>query len=87
MLLWDLGMMALRKLLRWNKLMRLRFVRHILVDDDADCEASIVVDKENPKIEVGESFPTMHDFRMALRQHTIKNEFEVHNVVNNKTRY
>jgi hypothetical protein len=59
----------------------------ILVDDDADCEASIVVDKENPKIEVGESFPTMHDFRMALRQHAIKKEFEVHNVVTNKTRY
>jgi hypothetical protein len=46
-----------------------------------------VVDKENPKIEVGESFPTMHDFRMALRQHAIKNEFEVHKVVTNKTRY
>ncbi|RLM75609.1 uncharacterized protein C2845_PM15G21380 [Panicum miliaceum] len=29
----------------------------------------------------------MHDFRMALRQHAIKNEFEVHKVVTNKTRY
>lgn len=44
----------------------------ILVDDNVDCETNIVVDKENPRIEVGESFPTMHDFRMALRQHAIK---------------
>lgn len=59
----------------------------ILVHDNADCEANIVVDKENPNIRVGECFPTMHDFRMALRQYAIKNEFEVHKVVTNKSRY
>ncbi|RLN23352.1 uncharacterized protein C2845_PM07G02560 [Panicum miliaceum] len=59
----------------------------ILVNDNEDCEGNIVVDKENPKIESNKSFPTMHDFRMALRQHAIKNKFEVHKVVTNRTRY
>lgn len=42
---------------------------------------------ENPKIKVGETFPTMQDFRMALRKYAIKKEFAVHKVRTDKKRY
>jgi hypothetical protein len=57
------------------------------VDDSADVKPNIVYDKENPRIEVNACFPTMEDFRMALRQHGINKGFQVHKVKTDKTRY
>lgn len=57
------------------------------VDDCADVKPNIVYDKENPRIKVNECFPTMEDFRMALRQHGINKGFQVHKVKTDKTRY
>jgi len=48
---------------------------------------NIVYDKENPRIKVNEYFPTMEDFRMALRQYGINKGFQVHKVKTDKTRY
>ncbi|KAK3129194.1 hypothetical protein QOZ80_6BG0473380 [Eleusine coracana subsp. coracana] len=39
----------------------------ILVDDYATDEPRFAIDKEHPKLKKGETFPTMADFRMALR--------------------
>ena len=57
------------------------------VDDNADVKFTIVYDKENPRIKVNEYFPTMEDFRMALRQYGINKGFQVHKVKTDKTRY
>uniref|UniRef100_A0A0A9GRG2 SWIM-type domain-containing protein n=1 Tax=Arundo donax TaxID=35708 RepID=A0A0A9GRG2_ARUDO len=59
----------------------------IPVDDYAENEPLFAIDKENPKIKKGETFPTMEDFRMALRQYAILNEFEVHKVKTDIKRY
>ncbi|KAL6661634.1 hypothetical protein ACP70R_001018 [Stipagrostis hirtigluma subsp. patula] len=59
----------------------------IFVNDSAENEPRFAVDKENPKIRQGETFPCMEDFRMALKQYAILNEFEVHKVVTDKKRY
>lgn len=59
----------------------------IPVHDNVDIEPRFAIDKENPKIKVGETFPTMQDFRMALRQYPIKKEFVVHKVKTDKKRY
>uniref|UniRef100_A0A0A9DTF7 SWIM-type domain-containing protein n=1 Tax=Arundo donax TaxID=35708 RepID=A0A0A9DTF7_ARUDO len=61
-------------------------VAQIPVDDNADVENDLYP-KENPRIKVNEYFPTMEDFRMALRQHGIKKGFQVHKVKTDKTRY
>ncbi|CAL5093073.1 unnamed protein product [Urochloa decumbens] len=57
------------------------------VDNNTHVELNIVYDKENPRIKVNEYFPTMEDFRMALRQDGIKKGFQVHKVKTDKTRY
>jgi len=57
------------------------------VDGNTDFKLNIVYDKENPRIKVNEYFPTMEDFRMALRQYGINKGFQVHKVKTDKTRY
>ncbi|KAK3131503.1 hypothetical protein QOZ80_6AG0507320 [Eleusine coracana subsp. coracana] len=57
------------------------------VHDFADDEPRFTIDTENPKIGKGETFPTMVDFRMALKPFAIQNEFEVHKVRTDKKRY
>ncbi|WVZ90739.1 hypothetical protein U9M48_037012 [Paspalum notatum var. saurae] len=59
----------------------------IPVDDKADVKLNIVYDKENPRIKVNEYFPSMEEFRLALRQHGIQKGFQVHKVKTDKTRY
>ncbi|CAD6267490.1 unnamed protein product [Miscanthus lutarioriparius] len=59
----------------------------IPVDDYADVKFNIVYDNENPRIKVNEYFPSMENFRMALRQHGIKKGFQVHKIKTDKTRY
>jgi len=46
-----------------------------------------VYDNENLRIKVNEYFPSMENFRMALRQHGIKMGFQVHKIKTDKTRY
>ncbi|XP_039839785.1 uncharacterized protein LOC120699777 isoform X3 [Panicum virgatum] len=57
------------------------------VDGNTDFKLNIVYDKENPRIKVNEYFPTMEDFRMALRLYGINKGFQVHKVKTDKTRY
>ncbi|CAN6334415.1 unnamed protein product [Urochloa humidicola] len=57
------------------------------VDNNACVKLNIVYDKENPRIKVNEYFPTMEDFRMALRQDGIKKGFQVHKIKTDKSRY
>ncbi|GJN03971.1 hypothetical protein PR202_ga21474 [Eleusine coracana subsp. coracana] len=59
----------------------------ILVNDEADNEPRFAIDKENPNIRKGETFPSMVDFRQALKHDAILNEFQVHKVVTDKKRY
>lgn len=59
----------------------------IPVDDKANVKLNIVYVNENPRIEVNEYFPSMEDFRMALRQHGVKKGFQVHKIKTDKTRY
>uniref|UniRef100_A0A0A8ZPQ8 Transposase MuDR plant domain-containing protein n=1 Tax=Arundo donax TaxID=35708 RepID=A0A0A8ZPQ8_ARUDO len=59
----------------------------ISVDDHAENEPLFAIDKENLKIKKGETFSTMEDFRMALRQYAILKEFEVHKVKTDRKRY
>uniref|UniRef100_A0A0A9GC60 Transposase MuDR plant domain-containing protein n=1 Tax=Arundo donax TaxID=35708 RepID=A0A0A9GC60_ARUDO len=49
----------------------------IPVDDNANDEPMFATDKENLKIKEGETFPTMQDFRMALRQYAIKKDTNI----------
>jgi MuDR family transposase len=57
------------------------------IDDIVQCEANLVFDPENPKIEVNVLFPDVDAFRKALRHFAIKNEFEVRTVKSDKKRF
>ncbi|KAK3139998.1 hypothetical protein QOZ80_5AG0393880 [Eleusine coracana subsp. coracana] len=59
----------------------------IAVDDSADVEPDNVFERENLRFKVNASFPTMEDFRLALRQYGIVRGFKVHKVKTDKTRY
>jgi hypothetical protein len=48
------------------------------VDDIADEEPLHEWDRDNPDMSVGTCYPSMDEFRLAVRQHAIKGQFEMH---------
>jgi len=48
----------------------------IPVDDNVPEEPMFQWDRENPNMSVGVCYPSMDDFRLAVRQHVIVKEFE-----------
>jgi hypothetical protein len=59
----------------------------IRVDDDIPDERSIVYDLDNLELKLDALFPSMDDFRLAVRQYAINEEFELHVVKIDKNRY
>ena len=49
----------------------------IAVDDSMPEELNISYDIDNPTIEVGTVFPSLHDYRMAIRQFAINEGFDL----------
>jgi hypothetical protein len=49
----------------------------IPVDDRGPTEPVYDWDRENPDMLVGTHYPSMDDFRIAVRHHSILNEFEL----------
>ncbi|GJM93607.1 hypothetical protein PR202_ga10175 [Eleusine coracana subsp. coracana] len=49
----------------------------IPVNDVIPGEAVMHFDRENPPMTIGSTYPSMDDFRMMVRQHAIKGEFEL----------
>lgn len=47
------------------------------VDDGTSEEQFTVFDRDNPKMVVGDTFPSMDPFRMALKHYAIKKEFDI----------
>lgn len=47
------------------------------VDDGTSEEQFTVFDRDNPKLVVGDTFPSMDSFRMALKHYAIKKEFDI----------
>ena len=46
------------------------------VDDTVDVEPMHEWDRDNPDMSVGTCYPSMAEFRLAVRQHAIVKEFE-----------
>ncbi|WVZ64440.1 hypothetical protein U9M48_013950 [Paspalum notatum var. saurae] len=59
----------------------------IPVMDELPEEIVIGYDKDNPIIELGTVYPTMKDFRMALKDYAIKNEFGLGTETSNQKRF
>ena len=59
----------------------------INVDDTEPTELVLDWDRNNPDMMVGTVYPTMTDFRMAVRQHAIVHEFELGTEKSDKTRF
>lgn len=49
----------------------------IPTSDVVPCEVVISYDKNNPSMEVGTLYPTMDEFKLAVRQFAINNEFNL----------
>ena len=49
----------------------------VLVDDNVPEEPMFEWDRDNPDMSVGVCYPSMDDFRLAVRQHAIVKEFEL----------
>ena len=49
----------------------------LLVDDHISSEDYVFYDRENPPIKVGTIYPSMDEFRAAVRQHGIMGQFEL----------
>jgi hypothetical protein len=47
------------------------------VDDNVPKEPVFEWDRDNPDMSVGVCYPSMDDFRLAMRQHAIVKEFEL----------
>ena len=47
------------------------------VDDNVAEEPLFDWDRDNPDMSVGTCYPSMEDFRLAVKQHAIVNEFEL----------
>ena len=45
------------------------------VDDTIDAEPMYEWDRDNPDMSVGTCYPSMDEFRLAVRQHAIRKEF------------
>jgi hypothetical protein len=59
----------------------------ILVDDHDGQEPMFDWDRENPDLSVGVSYPSMNDFRLAVRQHAIVKRFELATVHSDTARF
>lgn len=58
-----------------------------VVTDSIPDEIVISYDKENPVMDLGSLYPTMDEFRMALRQFAIHNEFDLGTHKSDKKRF
>jgi len=59
----------------------------IPVDGKASSEPLIDSDRDNPDMDVGAIYPSMPEFRLAVRQHAIVGEFELHTEKSDKKRF
>jgi hypothetical protein len=59
----------------------------VLIDDHIADERLIVYDKDNPELKLEAMFPSMDEFRLAVRTYVIKAEFELHVFKTDKDRY
>jgi hypothetical protein len=59
----------------------------IPVDDSVPVEEEILYDKEDPSMYLGALFPSMEDFRMAIKQYAIKREIEIWGSKSDRKRY
>ncbi|XP_012701350.1 uncharacterized protein LOC101765173 [Setaria italica] len=59
----------------------------INVDDNEPSEPILEWDRDNPDMRVGTIYPNMVDFKLAVRQHAIVNEFELRTEKSNKERF
>src|SRR3954451_2194752 len=57
------------------------------VDDAHPDELVNVYDKENPVIEVGRLFPSMHEFRMCFRTYEVKHGIETKTMWTDKRKF
>lgn len=49
----------------------------IVVSDEVPADPELVWDRDDPPMEVGTKYPSMNEFRMAVKQHAIVSEFEL----------
>ena len=59
----------------------------IRTSDDVPSEMMISYDKNNPTMDIGTIYPTMEEFKMAVRQFAINKEFDLGTDKPCKTRY
>ena len=59
----------------------------IPTSDAVPSEMVISYDKNNPPIDIGTIYPTMEEFKMAVRQFAINKEFDLGTEKSCKTRY
>lgn len=59
----------------------------IAVDDDIPGESGNVFDQDNPTMSVGDVFPDMKAFRLAVRKYAINEQFDIHTIKSDKTRF
>ena len=57
------------------------------VDDYLPGEMTVVHDPNRPRMDLGTVYPNMKEFRLAVRQFAINEEFELHIVKTDPTRY
>ena len=57
------------------------------VDDTIDAEPMYEWDRDNLDMSVGTCYPNMDEFRLAVRQHAIRKEFELDTEHSNKERF
>jgi len=56
-------------------------------DDNVEEEPLFDWDRDNPDMSVGTCYPSMQDFRLAVKQHAIVNEFELATAHSDKQRF
>jgi hypothetical protein len=59
----------------------------IPVDDTDAAEPPNDWDRDSPNMSVGTHYPCMYDFRLAVKQHAVVNEFELGTEKSDKTRF
>lgn len=59
----------------------------IPVDDVVPGEMGVVYDPDKPNMDIGTLYPSMKEFRLAMRQFAINKEFELDVVATDKERY
>uniref|UniRef100_A0A0E0KDQ5 Transposase MuDR plant domain-containing protein n=1 Tax=Oryza punctata TaxID=4537 RepID=A0A0E0KDQ5_ORYPU len=59
----------------------------IVVSDEVPADPELVWDRDDPPMEVGTKYPSMNEFRMAVKQHAIVHEFELETKKSDKDRF